>query len=89
MFLDLQYFSVGILHCFPVNLTVIFYSVLEKEGNGNQLFHRKLHKITILKIFESSPPQYMCISFLKKINKHTRTREKINKITLHQNITTC
>ncbi len=27
MFLDLQYFSVGILHCFPVNLTVIFYSV--------------------------------------------------------------
>ncbi len=38
MFLDLQYFSVGILHCFPVNLTVIFFTVqITQEGDaGNR-----------------------------------------------------
>ncbi len=49
MFLDLQYFSVGILHCFPVNLTVIFYSVvLASDGKlviGETVFGtRKMFK---------------------------------------------
>ncbi len=37
MFLDLQYFSVGILHCFPVNLTVIFYSVCLNVNSGERI----------------------------------------------------